>query len=99
LQGRSAYTGTVCSFIPGQNAALAAVVELEHMIEVDAAVGQITVLDLRYSDAEWTEANVVQIELCDFIPEAKPWQSRRQGKWIESNAICSRVPVDDVTSR
>lgn len=99
LQGKSSYTGTVCSFIPGQNSAPAAVVELEHMIQVGDAVGQTVVLDLRYSNAEWTEENVVQVELCDFIPEAKPWQSRRQGKWVESNATCSRVSIDGMTQR
>jgi hypothetical protein len=69
------------------------------MIQVDVATGKIVVLDLRYSDSKWTEENVVQVELCDFIPEAKPWQSRRQGKWVESNATCSRVAVDGVASR
>ena len=99
LHGESAYTGAVRSFIPGQNTTPAAVVELEHMIEVDATMGQIVVLELRYANCDWTEENVVQVELCDFVPEAKPWQFRRQGKWVESNATCSRVPVDGMTSR
>jgi hypothetical protein len=91
LHGEPFYTGTVCSFIPGQNSAFAAVVELDHAIEVDATTGQILVLELRYADAGWTEQNVVHVELCDFVPEVKPWQHRRQGKWVESHATCSRI--------
>ena len=97
LKGQSAYTGTVLSFIPGQNAAPAAVVQLDHMLEVDTTSGAIAILELRYANKEWTDENVVQVELCDFIPAAKPWPSRR--RWVESNATCSRVLVGDTASR
>lgn len=99
LQGQSAYTGTVLRFIPGQNAAPAAVVQLDRMLEGGTAMCEIAVLELRYANRVWTDENVVHVELCDFIPEAKPWPFRRQGRWVESNATCSRVSINDTTSR
>jgi hypothetical protein len=33
----------------------------------------------------------VHIELCDFVPEAKPWDDRRRGVWVESHATYERV--------
>ena len=98
LHGELFYTGTICRFIPGQNSTPAVVVELDHPIKVDAVTGRTVVLELRYEYAGWTEENVVHVELCDFVPEAKPWQYRRQGKWVESHATCSRMSADGVAS-
>ena len=93
LQGKGHYLGTVLHFIPGQNNNLAAVIELDHTIRVDGVSGRILVLELRYVGAQWSDKNVVHIELCDFKPEAKPWKVRQQGKWVESHATCDVIPV------
>ena len=91
LQGKRGYFGKVISFIPGQNDSDAAVVELEESITIDDLSGKILVLELRYVGAKWKSQETVHIELCDFIPEAKRWQERRKGKWIESHASYKKV--------
>lgn len=80
------YDGEVIAFIPGQNEKPAAVVKVDSPIEVKGVRGNIVVLELRYVGADWDESETVHIELCDFMPEAKRWQDRRQGLWVESHA-------------
>ncbi|MEO9166968.1 MAG: hypothetical protein ABI230_01055 [Aestuariivirga sp.] len=80
------YEGVVRSFIPGQNAKPAVVVQLAKAITVEDAVGKYLVLELRYTGATWQEKQTVHLELCSEIPERKRWQERAQGKWIESHA-------------
>jgi len=48
--------------------------------------GTNAVLQLRYQGDVWGEQNLVHVELCDFVPDAKPWAERHQGKWVESHA-------------
>ena len=48
--------------------------------------GKIIVLELRYAGASWTKNEVVHVELCNFMPEDKPWKDRAQGVWVESHA-------------
>ena len=91
LKGQFEYTGRVARFIPGQNESPAVVIELESPISVDGVIGNVLILELRYSGAQWEKINVVHVELCDFDPEARAWQHRRQGKWIESHASCERI--------
>lgn len=91
LCGNKGYFGRVISFIPGQNESDAAVVELEESVTIDDVTGNIVVLELRYVGATWKSQETVHIELCDFIPETKRWQERRQGKWIESHASYEKV--------
>jgi hypothetical protein len=91
LQGNKSYLGTISAFIPGQNQEPATVVQLEKPISFDDATGTILVLELRYVGKKWEESGTVHIELCDFVPEAKSWQQRRQGKWIESHANYQRI--------
>ncbi|HYQ70361.1 MAG TPA: hypothetical protein VET88_00380 [Gammaproteobacteria bacterium] len=86
LNGRKDYTGTVRAFIPGQNDLPAAVVALDDVAVFDETTGSVLVLELRYAAAEWTEQGTVHVELCDFVPEHKAWQDRKQGKWVESHA-------------
>jgi hypothetical protein len=86
LGGGIGYFGQVVAFIPGQNKEPAAVVELDSPIEAAGAVGKFVVLELRYVEAKWEEGQPVHVELCDFMPESKRWQDRRQGKWVESHA-------------
>src|SRR5215468_947250 len=93
LQGKRNYLGTVSAFIPSQSDAPAAVIELDQVISVDGVSGRILVLQLRFVGAQWNDKNVVHVELCDFYPEAKPWQVRRRGKWVESHASCDMVPT------
>ncbi len=86
LAGGTGYTGEMIAFIPGQNDEPAAVVRLDQRITVEGAEGQIVVLELRYVGQKWESRGTVHIELCDFVPEPKRWQDRRQGKWVESHA-------------
>jgi len=86
LAGKTAIMGTLEGFIPGQNDQTAAVVRLDHEIQVEGTRGSHVVLELRYVGATWKEKEVVHVELCNFVPEAKRWQDRPQGKWIESHA-------------
>ena len=80
------YSGEVIAFIPGQNEKPAAVVKVDSPIEAEGVRGNIVVLELRYVGAEWNESETVHVELCDFMPETKRWQDRRQGSWVESHA-------------
>lgn len=91
LGGREHYPGVLTAFIPGQNEEPAAVVRLDTPITVDGVTGDTVVMETRYEGARWTEAGVVHLELCDFVPEPRRWQDRRQGKWIESHASYERV--------
>ena len=90
LQGHREYFGTVISFIPGQNDGPAATIQLESPIPIDGILATIAVLELRYVGATWNSRNTVHIELCDFEPEPKRWNDRRQGKWVESHATYER---------
>ena len=80
------YLGEVIAFIPGQNEKPAAVVKVESLIEAEGVRGNIVVLELRYVGAEWNESETVHVELCNLTPEAKSWQDRRRGVWVESHA-------------
>lgn len=79
-------------FIPGQNEASAAVIKLDELITAGDVTGDTLVLELRYVGASWGSTETVHVELCDFTPEAKKWQERRQGKWVESHATYVRLP-------
>ncbi len=80
LCGASHFDGVIAAFIPGQNVQQAAVVRLESPITFEGVTGEYVVLELRYGGAEWNETDTVHVELCDFYPEAKAWQHRRQGQ-------------------
>ena len=81
------YTGTVIEFIPGQNTEPAAVVELDDAIEVGDARGKYFVLEQGWVGVRWGQTSPrIHVELCDFKPESKRWQDRRQGAWVESHA-------------
>ena len=88
LAGENCYTGTVTvtEFILGQNKSPAAVVKLDHEITFDDTIGSIVILELRYEGAKWKKSETVHVELCNFVPEAATWKSRKQGKWVESHA-------------
>ena len=91
LSGKSCHQGVISAIIPGQNETPAVVVRLEAPITVDGVTGEFVVLELRYVGAKWKETGTVHLELCDFVPEPKAWQHRRQGKWIESHAIYKQI--------
>jgi len=87
LAGGPGYTGTVVAFIPGQNEREAAVVHLDQKLVLPAAEGEYAVLELGHLGSSWaTPKPRVHVELCDFEPEARRWQDRRQGAWVESHA-------------
>jgi hypothetical protein len=91
LAGNEAYLGIVSSFIPGQNETPAAVVKLDAQIACDGVVGEFVILELRHKGATWKSRAYVHVELCNFEPEYADWQSRLQGKWVESHATCEKV--------
>lgn len=91
LSGRDLVEGTVAEFIPGQNDDLAAVIKLDSPISADGVTGDVLVLELRFAEMTWTAKGSVHIELCDFWPEAKRWEDRRQGKWVEAGATYQRL--------
>ena len=86
LSGKQHYAGTVRAFIPGQNDSSAAVIELDKAVSFEEVRGNYLVLELRYGGAHWKSGETVHVELCDFEPEEKSWQDRKQGKWVESHA-------------
>ncbi len=91
LGERSSLVGKVASFIPGQNDLPAAVIALDEPLTVDGVSGHIVVLEQRYKSSAWTLTGDVHVELCDFLPEPKRWQDRRQGRWVESHAQYKRM--------
>lgn len=87
LAGGQGYFGTLERFIPGQNDNPAALVRFDESVAAGGVVGTYAVLELRYEGSTWGAAEqTVHVELCDFVPEARRWQDRRQGKWVESHA-------------
>lgn len=94
--GGDRYYGTVIEFIPGQNEQLAPVVELDEEIVLPAGAGAVRgqelrgkylVLELGHKGTDWsTPQPRTHVELCDFRPEPRRWQERRQGAWVESHA-------------
>ena len=87
LCGRRGHRGVIERMIPGQNDQPAALVKLDEPIEVDGVTGRYLVMELRYVGAAWNVPSATaHVELCDFVPEAKPWKNRRQGKWVESHS-------------
>jgi len=91
LGDRQHYSGTVRKFIPGQSESPAAVIELDESISVEGVTGNILILELRYAGATWKETETVHVELCDFVPDTRTWQDRRQGKWVESHATYKQL--------
>ena len=91
LCGRQYYSGTVRALIPGQNDTRAVVVVLDEYAVFENSFGKYLVLELRYTGAVWAETGTVHVELCDFEPDAKAWQERQQGKWVESHATYRKL--------
>jgi len=91
LSGKAHVDGTVAGFIPGQNVTPAAVIKLDAPITALGAAGDTLVLELRYVGADWAPTGTVHVELCDFMPDLKRWQERRQGKWVESHGTYKRM--------
>jgi hypothetical protein len=86
LGGRDGFSGTIEQFIPGRNQQPAAVVRTDEPVSANGVTGSILVMELRWVGATWDSGAVAHIELCDFEPEPKRWQERRQGEWVESHA-------------
>lgn len=91
LNGADRFSGTIERFIPGQNAEPAMLVRLDSPLSVDGTTGDVLVLELRFVGQRWDTKGIVHLELCDFDPEPKAWQDRRQGRWIESHATYELV--------
>jgi hypothetical protein len=91
LCGQPSHSGTVVDLVPGQNDQPAVLVKLDSPIQVDGVSGDFLVLETRYVGQTWGDKGVVHIELCDFEPERRKWQDRRQGKWVESHATYERA--------
>jgi hypothetical protein len=87
LDDRHEVLGVVERFIPGQNEQPAAIVRLDEELTVGDTTGQVVVLELGWVGTDWsTPEPRIHIELCDFDPEPRRWQERRQGAWVESHA-------------
>ncbi len=87
LAGGKGYFGTLERFIPGQNDNPAALVHFDEPVTAGGVVGVYAVLELRHEGGTWNASKeTVHVELCDFVPEDRRWQGRRQGKWVESHA-------------
>jgi hypothetical protein len=85
-------TGKIIQFIKGQNEASAAVAKLDEIITGQTVTGDIVVLELRHQGATWTDTDyTVHIELCDFLPDNKPWKDRKQGEWVEGAATLRKA--------
>jgi hypothetical protein len=78
--------GEIVKFITGQNEQLAAVVKFDQKFSGDSITGDIAVLELGLVGQTWQQPSPVHIELCDFMPEDKPWKDRRKGEWVEAAA-------------
>jgi hypothetical protein len=91
LCGRPSHIGTVIDLVPGQSDQSAVLLKLDAPIEVDGLSGEFLVLETRYVGQAWTDKGTVHLELCNFEPERKRWQDRRQGKWVESHAMYQRT--------
>ena len=91
LSGKPFVEGVVAGFISGQGSKPAAVIRLDAPLRVQAMSGKTLILELRYADAKWAWTETVHVELCDFSPEPKRWQERRQGQWVESHATYHRI--------
>ncbi|MBN2190740.1 MAG: hypothetical protein JW728_05975 [Candidatus Aureabacteria bacterium] len=87
LKGKNHISGTVLCFIPGQHEAPSAVIKLDQTVECEQIKGNILILELRYIDSKWSSRSEVHMELCDFIPEPRRWEERRQGITLERNAV------------
>lgn len=83
--------GTIVQFIKGQSEQPATVVKLDEIIWGEKITGDIVILELRYVGQTWMEHSPVHIELCNFMPEDKPWKDRRKGEWIEAAATCKLI--------
>ncbi|HEY3301856.1 MAG TPA: hypothetical protein VGJ90_13880 [Methylophilaceae bacterium] len=91
LAGNDCYFGAIIEFILGQNQTPAAVVKLDQPIIFDDTTSDIVILELRYEGSKWSKKETVHIELCDFMPQAASWKSRKQGNWVESHATYVKV--------
>lgn len=98
-QGPDGYSGRVIEFIPGQNAAPAAVVALDDQLVLPDGAGaergnevrgRFLVLELGHTGTDWsTPRPRIHVELCRDRPMAERWQDREQGAWVESHATYS----------
>ena len=79
-------TGTVKRFIPTPSGAGAAVIKLDFPITCKVTTGDVLVLTLRQENQTWATEGPVHAELCDFEPEDKQYNERKQGVWVESHA-------------
>ena len=78
--------GKIIKFIKGQGEQPAVIVRFDQKFSGDSITGDIAVLELRLAGQTWQRPSPVHIELCDFMPEDKPWQDRRKGEWVEGAA-------------
>lgn len=88
LAGRpNGHRGRVVGFIPGQNDKPALVVQLDEEIHVGGARGSVLVLEQGWVGVDWGQTSPrLHVELCDFVPEDRPFDERRRGAWAESHA-------------
>lgn len=91
LAGASHRDAAIVAFFNETDDREAAVVKFDEFLESPRGSGEFAVLLLRYVGAQWTDHEIVHIELCNFMPELKPWAERKQGAWIESHASYRKI--------
>lgn len=83
---KSFIDGKVIGFIPGSNEKEDAIVKLSKNVKYKDKSGDIVVLNLRFVGAHWSRTNIVSVELCDFVPEAKQPLERKRGHCVEDHS-------------
>jgi len=83
--------GEVVGFILDQDKQDLLVIKLEEEFVVGHDKGSYLVLGLRYENMRWDDKGIVSVELCDFIPEDKPWELRKHGKGVETAATYEKT--------
>lgn len=79
--------GTVIKFIRNHRKYedYSAVVKLTEPITANSITGDVLVLTTRYERQMWIYTGIVNIDLCEKIPETKV-ENQRFGEWIEAAA-------------
>ena len=89
LENKRCIRGTVMDFIPAKSGSRAAVVQLDEPINYSGTKGNVLVMEIPFIDVQWTEEEIVHLELIEFLPEKKPFNSRRHGVFINGPATYS----------
>jgi len=92
LNGNSGYEVTVAGYMPGRGKETALLVKFDDIITTEHGItGLYAVIELRFENTTWEDGAIVQVELCNFLPDKKPRTDRQCGHWVEANAVVKRI--------